>query len=147
MATSEAKTEKKKEAMLKALEKALGVVTTAAQNAGLDPSTHYDWIKPSSPRYDEVYAQAVEMIENMAIDFAETALFQKISGVKKVIETSAGEKDIVYKKEPDTTAIIFYLKTKGKKRGYSEKLEIEDQTKREPLEIIVRRNAETRSNE
>ncbi|MCC6448747.1 MAG: hypothetical protein IT215_08705, partial [Chitinophagaceae bacterium] len=32
-----------KKAMIEALEKSLGVVTTAAKAVGIDRSTHYDW--------------------------------------------------------------------------------------------------------
>ncbi|MDR3142731.1 MAG: hypothetical protein LBU37_13545, partial [Tannerellaceae bacterium] len=45
-------------------------------------------------------------IADIAIDFAESNLHKRI-------------------KEGDTTSIIFYLKTKGKKRGYIEKSEID----------------------
>ena len=43
-----------KKAMLKALEQSLGVVTTAAKIAGIDRTTHYEWIKT-----DEDYRQKV----------------------------------------------------------------------------------------
>ena len=35
----------KKAAMLKALEKSLGVVTNAANEIGIDRCTHYEWLK------------------------------------------------------------------------------------------------------
>lgn len=133
-----ANTEAKKIQMLEALEKSLGVVSSAAKSAGIDRSTHYDWINPDSERYDKTYSKTAKMIEDVALDFVETQLFQKIQGVKKVIETEGG-KEIAYKKEPDTAAIIFYLKTKGKKRGYVEKIQTEDLTERKPLEVIVKR--------
>lgn len=85
-----------KKAMLRALEQSLGVVTTAAKKVGLNRSTHYEWIKT-----DEAYKAAVEDIENIAIDFAESQLHQQINN-------------------NNTTATIFFLKTKGKKRGYVE---------------------------
>tara|TARA_R110002153_G_scaffold32752_12_gene99102 strand:+ start:3220 stop:3651 length:432 start_codon:yes stop_codon:yes gene_type:complete len=139
MGKPENKTESKKLQMLEALEKSLGVVSSAAKSVGIDRSTHYDWINKDSERFDNTYSEAVKMIEGVALDFVESQLFQKIQGVKKVIETDGG-KEIVYKKEPDTAAIIFYLKTKGKKRGYIEKIQTEDLTERKPLEVIVKRN-------
>ena len=86
--------------MLEALEKSLGVVTTAAKAVGIDRSTHYEWLKT-----DEKYKEAVEAIGDVALDFAESQLH-------KQMQTG------------DTTACIFYLKTKGKKRGYVERQEI-----------------------
>jgi len=89
-----------KKAMLEALEKSLGVVTTAAKAVGIDRSTHYEWLKT-----DEAYRDAVTSIGDVALDFAESQLH-------KQMQTG------------DTTACIFYLKTKGKKRGYVERQEI-----------------------
>ena len=54
---------------------------------------------------DEVFAKNVKEIENVALDFAESQLHKQIS-------------------ENSTAATIFYLKTKGKKRGYIERQEI-----------------------
>ena len=39
------KTDLSKQKMLAALEKTLGVVTTAARSAGIDRKTHYEWLK------------------------------------------------------------------------------------------------------
>jgi hypothetical protein len=88
-----------KKAMIEALEKSLGIVTTACKIVKIERNTHYRWI-----REDEDYKAAVIGIEDMAIDFAESKLHNQIS-------------------KGDTTATIFYLKTKGKKRGYIERTE------------------------
>ena len=87
--------------MIKALEQSLGVVTTAAKIAGIDRSTHYEWRKT-----DEDYNQKVIDLENVTLDFAESQLHKQV-------------------KEGNTTATIFLLKTKGKKRGYIERQEIQ----------------------
>ena len=92
----------KKKAMLEALEKSLGVVTTAAKAIGIDRTTHYKWIEN-----DVLYKEAVESISDLALDFAESQLHKQIQN---------GE----------VTSTIFYLKTKGKKRGYIERSEIEN---------------------
>lgn len=89
-----------KKAMIEALIKCLGVVTPAAKIVGINRSTHYDWLKN-----DPEYKTEVESIEDVALDFAESKLHTQIE-------------------KGDTTATIFYLKTKGKKRGYIEKNEI-----------------------
>jgi hypothetical protein len=90
----------KKQAMLEALEKSMGVVTTACQIVGISRQTHYDWLEK-----DEQYRKAVSEIENVALDFAESKLFKNIEKAKEA-------------------SIFFFLKTKGKKRGYIERQEI-----------------------
>jgi len=90
----------RKKAMYDALVKQLGVVTHAAKQAGIDRTTHYKWL-----REDENYKAWIEEIPDIVIDFAENALFRQIQ-------------------EGNTTSIIFFLKTKGKERGYIEKQEI-----------------------
>jgi len=95
------KTEHTKKAVLEALEKSLGVVTTACKNVGIGRTQYYEWLKT-----DEEFKAKVEELENVALDFAESQLHRQIGdGV--------------------TSATIFYLKTKGKKRGYIERSEID----------------------
>lgn len=89
-----------KKAMLEALEKSLGIVTTAAKIAGIDRTTHYAWLKD-----DPEYKEAVEGIADMTIDFVESQLHKQIS-------------------DGEVSSTIFYMKTKGKKRGYVERQEI-----------------------
>jgi len=90
----------KKEALLKALEQSLGVVTAACKSSDTPRSTYYKWLKE-----DDEFAKNVKEIENVALDFAESQLHHQIS-------------------ENSTAATIFYLKTKGKGRGYIERQEI-----------------------
>ena len=90
----------KKESVLKALEKSLGVVNMACKKADVPRSTFYKWLKE-----DEDFAKQVEDIDNIALDFVESQLHRQIA-------------------DNSTTATIFYLKTKGKKRGYIERQEI-----------------------
>jgi len=87
--------------MIEALEKSLGVVTTAAKAVGIDRSTHYDWYNN-----DPEYRAAVDSISDIALDFAESQLHKQIQ-------------------EGEVSSTIFYLKTKGKKRGYVERTEVE----------------------
>ena len=53
----------KKETLLKALEKSLGVVTIACKKADIPRSTYYKWLKD-----DEEFRQQVQEIENVALD-------------------------------------------------------------------------------
>jgi hypothetical protein len=94
------KTDTLKRNMLNALEKSLGVVTTASKTAGVSRDSHYRWMKE-----DEEYLEAVRSLEGMTLDFAESKLHEQIL-------------------EGNTTAIIFFLKCKGKVRGYVERQEI-----------------------
>jgi len=102
----------KKNAMLQALESSLGVVTTAARAAGIERSTHYRWM-----REDDEYAEQVHSLKNITLDFVESQLFKKI-------------------KDGDTTSMIFYLKTQGKKRGYIERVE-QEHIQTEPSKLIL----------
>jgi len=90
-----------KNAMIEALEKSLGVVTVACKSVGIARSTHYEWYSK-----DENYKKQVDSISDIALDFAESQLHKNIQN-------------------GDTTSVIFYLKTKGKKRGYIERSELE----------------------
>jgi hypothetical protein len=63
------KTEQHKKAMLEALEKSLGVVTTACKSIGIGRTTHYMWLDE-----DPQYRRNVESISDIAVDFAESSL-------------------------------------------------------------------------
>ena len=103
----------KKESILEALEKSLGVVTMACKSADVPRSTYYKWLNE-----DEEFAKAVKDIENIALDFGESQLHKQI-------------------KDGNTSATIFFLKTKGKKRGYIERSELDLTSGDEPIKINV----------
>lgn len=90
-----------KDRMIQALETTLGVVTGACKKVGISRQSHYRWMQE-----DEEYRKAVESISDISLDFAESKLFEQIM-------------------EGNVASTIFYLKTKGKRRGYIEKAEIE----------------------
>ena len=94
------RTATKKKAMISALEKSLGVVTDACKKAKINRKTHYEWIKE-----DPKYAAEVEALQDLAIDFVESQLFRNIRSGKEA-------------------SSIFFLKTRGKERGYVERQEI-----------------------
>lgn len=100
MAKKPNKTDTNKKKVLEALEKSLGIVTAACKNAKVDRSQFYHWLKE-----DEEFRKNVESMNDFALDFAETALHKQIKGGVPV-------------------STIFYLKTRGKKRGYIERTEI-----------------------
>jgi hypothetical protein len=94
-----------KKHMVAALKKSMGIVTPAAEAAGINRCTHYKWMND-----DPKYKTCVEEIADIALDFAETKLMKSIN-------------------DGSDTMIIFYLKTKGKKRGYIERNETEHTVK------------------
>jgi len=93
-----------KKAMLEALEKSLGIVTSACKSVDISRETHYRWL-----REDADYKAAVDALSDVALDFAESQLHKQI-------------------KDGNSTATIFFLKTKGKKRGYVERQELDVST-------------------
>ena len=100
----------KKDLMIKALEKSLGVITSACKQVGINRSTHHKWYNE-----DKEYAKMVDDMKEIAIDFAESSLFRQIED-----------------KVPTST--IFYLKTKGKHRGY---IETVHNVNENPFELIA----------
>ena len=102
--------------MIEALVKSLGVVTLACKEVGIARKTHYEWYNE-----DPEYKKSVDDISDVALDFAEAMLHKQIEA-------------------KDTTATIFYLKTKGKKRGYIERQEI-DATVNMPVlpKVVIKR--------
>jgi hypothetical protein len=112
------KLDTQKKTALDALEKSLGVVTTACKSIGLARSTFYEWLK------DDSFKQAVSEIQEVAIDFAESQLHKQIA-------------------DGNTSATIFYLKTKGKKRGFVERQEISAPDGKEFTVEIIDRTVES----
>jgi hypothetical protein len=116
------KTDIRKKNLIEALEKTLGIVTKACKMVDVARSTFYKWYED-----DKEFAKAVDGVGEIALDYVESKLFEKIDGV-----TIGKEKDgetFIYDTPPSDTAIIFYLKTKGKKRGYIERTETDLTTK------------------
>jgi hypothetical protein len=91
--------------------------------------THYEWLKE-----DEAYRAAVDAINESAIDFAESQLMKLIKGASHEVVTQRGEV-VEINDGPNPTATIFYLKTKGKKRGYVEKQEMDHSGG--PIQIVI----------
>jgi len=94
----------KKQKLLKALEESHGVVTNACRKAGISRGHYYRWWNE-----DEKFREECDAIQEAAIDFVESELFKNI-------------------KEGNITGQIFYLKTKGKHRGYIERQEVQQET-------------------
>lgn len=98
------KTKHNKKVLLDALEKSLGVVSSACMQAGISRKTYYEYYNT-----DEEFRKKADETADIALDFVESKLFERV-------------------KKGGDAAIIFYLKTKGKKRGYIERTETADVT-------------------
>lgn len=74
-------------------------ISAACEAANISRRTYYDW-----KEQDEEFAQSIIEVDEARIDYVENKLFENIDGNK-------------------TNEILFYLKTKGKNRGYVERQE------------------------
>ena len=86
--------------MLEVLEKTLGVVTHACKEVGICRYTFYKWLKD-----DKEFADKVNGIQEVAIDYVESQLYKSI-------------------RDGNVSAIIFFMKTKAKHRGYQENYDV-----------------------
>jgi len=93
-------TKKNKKLMIQALEKTLGIVTPACIEVGISRNTFYTWYKE-----DKEFKELVDDLNEITIDFVETQLLKAI-------------------KEGSERSILFYMKYKGKKRGYTDNIDI-----------------------
>lgn len=105
-----------KKELIKMLKFFKGIVSSACEAVQISRQTYYNYLKD-----DPEFASEVDEINEASIDHVEGKLMEKINGVTVSVETPAGQK--IYEQPPSDTAIIFYLKTKGKKRGYIERSE------------------------
>ena len=90
--------EDRKQRFIENLKATSGIICLACANTGINRSTYYRWKEA-----DAEFREQVEEVMEAQVDFVESKLLSAIKG-------------------GDTTAIIFYLKTKGRSRGYSEKI-------------------------
>lgn len=100
----------KKQNVLKALEVNGGNISATCKAESISRQTFYNWMEDTEEITEDglTFKECVFNITETSIDNVESSLYRKAI-------------------EGDTTAIIFFLKTKGKKRGYIEKAEIEVQ--------------------
>ena len=101
----------KQEQFLIHFRKSHGIVSFACQQVGITRACYYKW-RENDPKFRE----KADEIEEETIDHVESKLYSAID-------------------KGELTAIIFYLKTKGKKRGYVEKAEQSISVKEERTEM------------
>ena len=90
-------TSDKKKIFLQALENNYGNISSSCRSSNIGRQTYYEWKK-----VDPEFVESCESINEGLVDNAESKL-------KELIDRG------------NVVAIIFYLKCKGKKRGYAEK--------------------------
>jgi len=88
-------------------------VSAVCSAVGITRKTFYDYVNSDSD-----FKESIEESKEALLDNAESVLQKKIMG-------------------EDTISLIFFLKTKGRGRGYTERTEFEDVSKREPIEILI----------
>lgn len=91
----------KKKQLLEALEKTLGIVTPACKAVGISRFQFYKYCKE-----DPEFKKAVDELQEITLDFVESALLQKV-------------------KEGSERSILFYMKYRGRTRGYNDSLTID----------------------
>ena len=115
----------KKGALLEAMRKNLGNIKASCEQLKISRNTFYRYYDE-----DEEFKKDIDSIGEDALDFVESKLFERIKGYSHdedkifIYEGNPIVIPTVKHYAPDTTAIIFYLKTKGKKRGYIETQEV-----------------------
>jgi hypothetical protein len=95
-----------------AIVKAFGNLSTAAKSLAIERATLYAWIE------SEGLEEAVQEGRNKRLDFAESMLDKGM-------------------KDGNMTAIIFYLKTQGKSRGYVERQEVTGADGKKLFEVTI----------
>ena len=96
-----------------ALEKAGGFMSVTAEMLGCTRKTIYNYLD----RYPEL-KEVCEDIREKYLDMGESELLKKI-------------------KKGSTPELIFFLKTRGKSRGYVEKQELDISSGNEPIKINI----------
>lgn len=91
----------KRDEFLAAFKKRCGMATYACKDVNIDFTTYQQWRK----KYPAFNEECERIMNEDVADFVESALMKRIQ---------AG----------DTTAIIFFCKTKMKNRGYTERTEV-----------------------
>lgn len=101
-----------RETIEKSIVRSFGNLSTAAKSLQVERATLYAWIE------QEGLEEAVQEGRNRRLDFAESMLDKGM-------------------KEGNMTAIIFYLKTQGKSRGYIERQEVTGADGKKLFEVTI----------
>ena len=110
------RTKNNKKIMIKELIKSFGNITSACLKTNIDRQTFYNWMED-----DNKFKNKVDEVPEITLDFFEAQL-------------------IKLAKEKNPQVVMFYLKTKGKKRDYVERQEIETHAVQDVTINIIKPN-------
>jgi len=96
------RTAQAKKRLILHLKKSLGIITNACKSAKLGRTVFYDWVQA-----DPEFRAKCDEIQEEQLDFVEGVLLKNIRKQKE-------------------KSIIFYMRTKGRFRGYSERIEVQE---------------------
>lgn len=115
-------TKMKKEMLLKAMIANVGNITASARQCGVSAKFFYD-----SYKADENFRAAIDEIDRVRFDFADSKLWELINGVK-VEKTGKDGESRVYRKPPCKDSIFFVLSRSktGRALGYGNKIEVDN---------------------
>lgn len=102
-----------KDKFLDIFAKKAGNISKSCEAANISRRTFYDWM-----RDDDEFKESVEDIQEGLLDYAESKLLDNIEAGKE-------------------QSIFFYLKTRGKKRGFVERQEIQTDGFPDKIQIEV----------
>lgn len=92
---------------------------------------------------DQRYRAALDDAQEATLDLCESNLRKLIAGVPAIEVNEKGEKVFAgWITEPNLTSIIFYLKTKGRNRGYVERFEVDNGDAIQPRTLSKKEAAE-----
>lgn len=98
-----------------------GILSDIAASFKVARGTVYAWCEE-----DSEFRRALEDSRERFVDLAESNLRKLVAGVPAIETDEDGNKRFAgWVERPSETAIIFTLKTRGKKRGYVERSEVE----------------------
>lgn len=104
----------KKHTFIQALKESFGNITKACESVGISRGCYYKWLDS-----DEEFKESSLNIDEYVVDMVENELLKQI-------------------RDGSTAGTIFYLKTKGKHRGYVEKQEIDHTSAGEKLDTSTK---------
>lgn len=97
-----------------------GILSDIAANFKVARNTVYSWCEN-----DSEFKQALDDSRERFVDLAESNLRKLVAGVPAIEKGENGENRFAgWIERPSEVAILFTLKTRGKKRGYIERQEL-----------------------
>ncbi|ROL60067.1 hypothetical protein D9V86_09860 [Bacteroidetes/Chlorobi group bacterium ChocPot_Mid] len=139
----------KQKLFIEIFRKNAGNIAVTCRKLNISRDTYYEWYNKQQKietdnegneiKIPNEFKVAADEVKESTIDFTESALLKKISGITtktiKIKEVLNKEGNIVRLKEetiithpPDIVAIIFLLKTLGRKRGWKETTDMKIET-------------------